>query len=228
MFSDLTPGFLLDVMPFKLSGTVYGTLLNQRSAIDAMGEFASKPPYNAPPKAPVLYIKPRNTLAASGEIVTVPDDVEEVEVGACLGLVIARTACQVQAASALDFVAGYLAVNDLSVPHPNYYRPSIRYKARDGFCPLGVMTRRDLIANPDDLVVKTFIDDVLAAEAHTSGSLRNVSTLLRDVTDFMTLAPGDILAIGVAGYAPRARRGQTVRIQIEGLETLTTPLGANP
>jgi 5-oxopent-3-ene-1,2,5-tricarboxylate decarboxylase/2-hydroxyhepta-2,4-diene-1,7-dioate isomerase len=55
-----------DVVPYRLSGTVYGTLLNHRSAIAALGEAVNQPPYNAPPKAPVLYIKPRNTLAASG------------------------------------------------------------------------------------------------------------------------------------------------------------------
>ena len=45
---------------------MYGALLNHRSALAALGEAANRPPYNAPPAAPVLYIKPRNTLAASG------------------------------------------------------------------------------------------------------------------------------------------------------------------
>ncbi len=225
MFSELAPGFVIDVAPYTLSGSVYGTLLNQRSAIDALGAAAAQPPYNAAPKAPVLYVKPRNTLVPSGVTVPFPDDADELEIGACLGIVIGRTACRVATVGAFEYVAGYLAVNDISIPHPNYYRPSVRYKARDGFCPLGLMKRRDAVANPDALTVRTFIDGAIAAEANTADSLRSIATLLHDVTDFMTLAPGDILAIGVAGKAPRARRGQTVCIQIDGLEPLTTPLG---
>lgn len=44
-------------------GAVYGTLLNDRGALDALGEAMHDAPYKAPPKAPVLYLKPRNTLA---------------------------------------------------------------------------------------------------------------------------------------------------------------------
>jgi 5-oxopent-3-ene-1,2,5-tricarboxylate decarboxylase/2-hydroxyhepta-2,4-diene-1,7-dioate isomerase len=45
--------------------------------------------------------------------------------------------------------------------------------------------------------------------------------LLADVTEFMTLAPGDVLAVGAAAPAPRVRAGQTVAIEIDGLGTLT-------
>jgi 5-oxopent-3-ene-1,2,5-tricarboxylate decarboxylase / 2-hydroxyhepta-2,4-diene-1,7-dioate isomerase len=226
LFSELTPGFSIEAFPFKLSGTVYGTLLNHHTALSALGEAATKAPYNALPKAPVLYIKPRNTLVVSGEEVPFPDDETELEVGACLGLVIARAACRVNAANTSDYIAGYLAVNDISVPHPNYYRPSIRYKARDGFCPVGPMTKLTDVANPNDLNVRTFIDDALVLEANTADSLRSVAILLQDVTEFITLAPGDILAMGAAAPAPRARRGKTVRVEIDGLKPLANRLGA--
>src|SRR3954469_19880154 len=108
------------VAPYRLSGRVYGTLMNHRSALEAVGEAANAGPYKAAPQAPVLYIKPRNTLTGP---VVVPDEVEELEVGACLGVVIGRTACAVSEQSALDHVAGYLIVCDISVPHSVYYRP---------------------------------------------------------------------------------------------------------
>src|SRR5438445_353252 len=78
-----------------LTGAVYGTLLNHRSALTELGSKAAQPPYDALPRAPVLYIKPRNTLAASGDAVEIPAGVNELEVGPCLGLVIGRTACRV-------------------------------------------------------------------------------------------------------------------------------------
>src|ERR1700735_1413585 len=102
-----------DVPPYGLSGAVYGTLMNHRSAVAALGDAVNRPPYNAPPKAPVLYIKPRNTLALTGSIVSIPRGTPELEVGACLGVVIGRTACQVSESQALDYVAGYLIVADI-------------------------------------------------------------------------------------------------------------------
>jgi 5-oxopent-3-ene-1,2,5-tricarboxylate decarboxylase/2-hydroxyhepta-2,4-diene-1,7-dioate isomerase len=220
-------GFLsipFEVPPYRLSGAVYGTLLNHRSALTALGEAANRPPYNAPPDAPVLYVKPRNTLALQGSVVRIPDGTRELEVGAAVGLVIGRTACKVSEAGALDYVAGYLIVADVSVPHSNYHRPSIRFKARDGYCPLGpAVTARDAVANPDALTIRTYIDDTLVQSASTADLIRPAARLLVDVTEFMTLAPGDVLALGAAGPAPRVRSGQTVTIDIDGLGSLRNP-----
>lgn len=211
----------MDIAPYRLTGTVYGTLLNHRTAVAAMGDAMELPPYKAAPKAPVLYVKPRNTLAASGDVVMVPVAVAELEVGACLGVVIGRTACRLTEDNALEHVAGYLIVNDVSVPHPNYYRPSIRYKARDGFCPLGPVTARARVQDPNALTIRTLIDGVMVQEVSTADLVRSVQRLLVDVTEFMTLIPGDVLAVGVAAPAPRVHVGQTVSIEIDGLGTLS-------
>jgi 5-oxopent-3-ene-1,2,5-tricarboxylate decarboxylase / 2-hydroxyhepta-2,4-diene-1,7-dioate isomerase len=211
-----------DFPPYRLSGTVYGALLNHRSALAALGAAASQPPYNAPPDAPVLYIKPRNTLAPSGSVVGIPAGTPELEVGASLGVVIGRTACKVAESRALEYVAGYLIVADVSVPHSSYYRPSIRCKARDGYCPLGpAVTARAAVANPDALCIRTYLGDALVQTANTADLIRSAGRLLADVTEFMTLAPGDVLALGAAGPAPRARSAQTVTIDIDGLGSLS-------
>ena len=211
-----------DVAPFRLSGTVYGALLNHRSALAALGAAASLPPYNAPPAAPVLYIKPRNTLALPDSVVRIPPGTPELEVGACLGLVIGRTACRVSVPRALEYVAGYLIVADVSIPHSSYHRPSIRFKARDGYCPLGpAVTARAAVADPDALSVRAYLDGALVHTANTADLIRPTARLLADVSEFMTLAPGDVLALGAAAPAPRVRAGQTLRIEIEGLGSLS-------
>jgi 5-oxopent-3-ene-1,2,5-tricarboxylate decarboxylase / 2-hydroxyhepta-2,4-diene-1,7-dioate isomerase len=211
-----------DVPPYRLSGSVYGVLLNHVSALAAIGEAANRPPYNAPPVAPVLYIKPRNTLAPPDSAVNIPAGTAELEVGACLGVVIGNPACRVTESSALEFVAGYLIVADVSVPHSTYHRPSIRYKARDGFCPLGpAVTARAAVANPDALALRTYVDDVLVQTASTAHLIRPVRRLLADVTEFMTLSPGDVLAVGAAAPAPRVRAGQSISIEIDGLGRLS-------
>jgi 5-oxopent-3-ene-1,2,5-tricarboxylate decarboxylase / 2-hydroxyhepta-2,4-diene-1,7-dioate isomerase len=213
-----------DVPPYRLSGVVYGALLNHASALAALGDAASRPPYGAPPHAPVLYVKPRNTLGLSGGAVRIPAGTPELEVGACLGLVIGRTACRVSESRALDYVAGYLIVADVSIPHSSYYRPSIRFKARDGYCPLGpAVTARAAVANPDSLTLRTHLDGALVQTASTADLIRPAGRLLADVTEFMTLAPGDVLALGAAAPAPRVRSGQTVTIDVDGLGSLSIP-----
>lgn len=208
--------------PFRLSGIVYGTLLNHASALAQLGSGIAEPPYLAPPRAPVLYIKPRNTLAASGDSVAIPAGIPELEFGACLGLVIGRTACHVTLGEALDHVAGYLIVNDVSVPHAVYYRPAVRLKARDGFCPLGpAVVARDAIGAPDALTIRSYVDGVLVQESRMGECVRSACQLLAEVTEFMTLAAGDVLAMGVAYPAPRVRAGQRVDIGVDGLGTLS-------
>jgi 5-oxopent-3-ene-1,2,5-tricarboxylate decarboxylase/2-hydroxyhepta-2,4-diene-1,7-dioate isomerase len=215
----------VDIAPFRLSGTVYGVLLNHSSAIEELGTRAHQPPYSAPPVAPVLYLKPRNTQSVSGRPIVIPAGVEALEIGACLGLVIGRTACNVSVTQALEYVSGYLIVNDVSVPHDVFYRPSIRLKARDGFCPMGPrVVARERITNPDSLVLRTFVDGTLVQEANTAFMVRPTARLLADVTEFMTLAAGDVLAMGAARPSPRVRAGQSVEIRVDGLGSLSNPV----
>ncbi len=220
------PTLEFDQAPHRLSGVVYGCLLNHAPALAALGDAVQQAPYKAPPRAPVLYIKPRNTLAADGDPVTVPADASALQVGATLGLVIARSACRVTEADALAHVAGAVIVNDLSVPHTSFYRPSVRFKARDGFCPLGpaVVALADLPAPVDKLAVRVYLDGALVQQTHTGDRIRSAARLLADVSEFMTLSPGDILMLGVAADAPLARAGQQVAIEIDGLGRLHNAL----
>lgn len=203
------PRISFDTAPWRLSGVVYGTLLNDRAALAAIGDAANLPPYKAAPKAPVLYVKPRNTLANSGSTVAVPDDAGEFEIGASLGLVFGRTACRVSEADAIAHLAGYTLVADLSVPHDSFYRPSVRFKARDGSCVFGPrVVACNRIASPDALTLRVSVDGKLVHSASNAGMQRSVARLIAEVTDFMTLRAGDVLLLGVAASAPRARAGQ--------------------
>ena len=201
-------------------GTVYGTLLNFRGALAALGDSVNQPPLKAPPKAPILYIKPRNTFAADGDAVSLPDGVDALEFGASLALVIGRTACRLAERDALDVVAGYAIVNDVSVPHQPYYRPSLRFKCRDGFCPIGAVVPRSAVPDPDALTITVEVDGEIVQRAHTSTLIRPVAKLLADVTEFMTLSRGDLLLIGVPEGAPRLRAGQRATIRIDGVGEL--------
>jgi 5-oxopent-3-ene-1,2,5-tricarboxylate decarboxylase/2-hydroxyhepta-2,4-diene-1,7-dioate isomerase len=191
------------------------------AGVAGVGRRRNQPPYNGAPKAPVLYVKPQNTLAAGGDPVLVPSGVLELEIGACLGLVIGRAACRLEELSALDYLAGYLIVNDVSIPHQPYYRPSIRSRARNGFCPIGPrVTPRAAVPDPDNLNIRVLIDGELNSRRLRRSWYPPVRKLLADVTVFITLSPGDVLAVGAAAPAPRVRSGQRARVEIDGLGRL--------
>ena len=223
-----------DFAPFGLSGVVVGALLNHAPALAALGDAVNHPPYKGPPRAPVLQVKPRNTLAGDGAVLALPPGVEALEIGASLGIVIGRTACRVAADDALDHVAGYTIVADISVPpdHPegtegSHYRPGVRLRARDGFCPIGprVVPAAE-VAAPDALAVQVVVDGHMAQHTDTGQRVRSVARLIADISEFMTLQPGDLLLLGASADAPRAGAGQAVAIDIAGLGRLQLRVGA--
>lgn len=207
-----------DLPPYRLSGVVYAALLNHAPALAALGDAVLQSPYKAAPRAPVLAVRPRNTLAAGGANVQLPADAEALLVGASLGIVIARAACRVPVGKALQFVAGYTLVNDLCLPHASHYRPALRSRARDGFCIIGpAVLAAASVPQPDALAVQVHIDGALVQLTDTANRVRGVAQLIADITDFMTLQAGDLLLLGPSAGAPRVQAGQTVTISIAGL-----------
>lgn len=203
------------------NGLVYGVILNDRSSLDTYGERLHQPPHGKPPVAPVLYIKPYNTHTGHGSTVTLPPGADSVEVGACLGIVFASSCARLTAQSTLSNVAGYTIAIDLSLPKESLYRPPIIEKCFDGACPLGPwMIDRADISDPDALTIRTFINDRLVATRSTGESLRSVSTLITDICEFMSFHPGDVLLTGYPLTAPRAKPGDRIAVEIDGLGRL--------
>jgi len=219
----------MDTPPYRLTGVVVGALLNHAPQLAALGDAAHQPPYKAPPSAPVLAVKPRNTFAADGDAVVVPAGVNALAVAASLGIVISQTACRVPLEQAMSFVAGYLVVADISVPHASHYRPAVRFHARDGFCPLGAhVVPASQVHAPDALTVTVRVDGALAHTSTTGDRVRGVAQLITDVTEFMTLQAGDLLLLGPPADAPLVQAGQRVAVSIEGVGTLSHPLVSEP
>jgi 5-oxopent-3-ene-1,2,5-tricarboxylate decarboxylase/2-hydroxyhepta-2,4-diene-1,7-dioate isomerase len=204
-------------MSFLSMGTVYGTLLNFKSELAALGAKANEPPYKAPPRAPVLYIKPANTWSADGANIAVPADVPEVEVGATIGFVMKGP----------GEPAGYVLMNDLQVPHESLFRPPVRFKCRDGFLGVGGKLMRDEdCPDPSFFVVEVRVNGELKQTVKFNDLVRAPRQLLADVGEFMTLGAGDVLMLGCDAGRPRARAGDRIELRAEGLGTLTHTLVA--
>jgi len=208
-------------------GSVIGVLLNTHSALAELGEAAHAPPYMAPPVAPVLYIKPANTWIACNAPVLVPAEVETMTVAASLGIIIGATASRVFAGDVSAIIAGYTIVNDFHEPHADILVPAIRQRCRDATCAIGPWTiARDDVPSPDALDVRVFVNGKLASSYSTSECARSVARLLADVTGFMTLVAGDVLLLGCGVPSPKARAGDRVRTEIDGVGSLENLLVA--
>ncbi len=215
--------------PHLLSGTVYVALMNQRNVLAALGDAVHAAPYKAAPRGVVLAVKPRNTFVAGAAPVLVDAAAPELELSAGLGLVIGRTACALAETEALAVVAGYVIVADFSVPQPSFYRPSVRQRARDASCAIGpTVVARAARIDPDRLAIRVFVGGRPVQETSTGDVVRRAARLLADVTDFMTLVPGDVLMTGGGAGAPRVRAGAAVAIEIDGLGRLETRVAADP
>jgi len=214
------PPLFYDDPPYRLSGVVYGPLLNQRSALGRLGDAVNQPPYKAPPRGPVLYMKPRNTLAFDGQRTAIPDGVQAMRVGATLGLVLGRAACRVSTETALDHVAGLVLVADLTVPHDKFYRPSAPFVARDASCFIGPrIVPLAQIGDPNAVTLSLRIGDTHAS-ACMADMVRPAARLLADVTEFMTLSAGDLLLLGTCPDMPLLGRGQAFVVGAPGMGEL--------
>jgi 5-oxopent-3-ene-1,2,5-tricarboxylate decarboxylase/2-hydroxyhepta-2,4-diene-1,7-dioate isomerase len=198
-------------------GTVYGTLMNFRGELEALGDKINEPPYKAPPKAPVLYIKPANTWTENGGAIALPANVPEVEVGATVAMVMK---------SARE-IAGFVLMNDLSVPHDSFFRPPVKFNCLDGFLGIGDRIRaRNEAGDPAVFKLEVRINGELKQTVRFSQLLRPADKLLADVSEFMTLGEGDMLMLGCDAGRPRARVGDRIEIGMPALGKLTNILVA--
>lgn len=198
-------------------GTVYGTLMNFRGELQALGDKMNEPPYKAPPKAPVLYVKPANTWTENGGAIPVPARVPEVEIGATVAMVM-KSATE---------VAGFVLMNDVSIPHESFFRPPVKFKCLDGFLGIGDRVRaRNEAGDPAVFKLEVRINGELKQTVRFSQLVRPADKLLADVSEFMTLGEGDMLMLGCDVGRPRARVGDRIEISMPALGTLVNTLVA--
>lgn len=198
-------------------GTVYGTLLNFRAEVEALAPQMNQPPYKAPPNAPVLYVKTANAWSAHGATIAVPARVPEVETGATIAMVM----------GAAGTVAGYVLMNDLSVPHASFFRPPVKFKCLDGFLGIGErLVPASEAGDPSGFMLEVRINGELKQAVHFNHLVRDADRLLADVGEFMTLHPGDVLMLGCDAGRPLGKVGDRIDITAPGLGTLSNTLVA--
>ncbi|MDV5227839.1 fumarylacetoacetate hydrolase family protein [Providencia rettgeri] len=205
-----------------MKGTVFAVALNHQSQITHWHEAFGQAPYKTPPKTPVWFIKPRNTLINSGDNILHPAG-ETVKSGATLALIISKDACKVSQAEAKNYIAGFALANEVSLPEDSFYRPAIKAKCCDSFCPIGEMTTATL-TSPVEII--TLINGKEADRWSTKDLVRDAYELVAALSEFATLKAGDVILIGTPHQRATIQPGDQVVIQAEGFPSLSNQVVA--
>lgn len=215
--------------PIPRPGKLLGVGLNYADHIGETG--LEKPEY------PTFFTKQSTCVIGPGAAIHIPPISDKVDYEGELAIVIGQRCKNVSVENARSVIAGYTICNDVTVRDWQARTPTWTLgKSFDTHGPLGPwLITADEIADPHNLTLKTWVDGELRQNANTGEMIFNCYELIAYLSQVMTLEPGDVISTGTpAGVGvkmkPRGylQPGQTVRIEIEGIGTLSNPVIAEP
>lgn len=179
------------------------------------------------PKEPLIFSKHTTSLNGPNDPVMMPRDASKVDWEVELAVVIGRKAQYIEETAALDHVAGYAVLNDVSERAFQLERAGqwVKGKSSDTFCPLGPwLVTRDEITDPQSLGLWLEVNGERRQSGNTRNMVFGVATLVSYLSRFMTLMPGDVIAtgtpsgVGMAMNPPQfLKAGDVMRLGVEGL-----------
>ncbi|WP_425419367.1 fumarylacetoacetate hydrolase family protein [Oricola indica] len=188
----------------------------------------------AVPEEPIIFFKATSAITGPNDPVIIPKGSEKTDWEVELGIVIGKAARYIGEDAAMDHVAGYCLVNDVSERAFQIERAGqwVKGKSADNFGPIGPwLVTRDDIADPQNLAMWLEVDGHRYQDGSTRTMVFGVAHLVSYLSQFMSLQPGDIISTGTPpgvgmGQTPPVylKPGQTIRLGIEGLgeQTQTT------
>jgi len=179
------------------------------------------------PPEPVMFFKATSAICGPNDNVRIPRGSDKTDWEVELGVVIGTEARYVDEANAIDHVAGYCVINDMSERAFQLERAGqwVKGKSADTFGPMGPwMVTRDEVADPQDLAMWLDVDGNRFQDGSTRTMVYGVAHLVHYCSQFMSLQPGDVISTGTPpgvgmGQRPQVylRPGQEMRLGIEGL-----------
>jgi len=180
-----------------------------------------------PPREPIIFLKATSSLAGAHDPLCLPKGSHKADWEVELGVVIGRTAKYVSEDTALDHVAGYALVNDVSDRSFQIERAGqwTKGKSADSFGPVGPwLVTPEALGDPQDLTLKLWVNGVLRQNGHTGQMIYSVARIISYLSQFMSLQPGDIIATGTPAGVGMGMRppqylqpGDVVEAEIAGL-----------
>jgi len=185
-----------------------------------------------PPDEPIVFMKATTAINGPDDDVEIPRTSQKTDWEVELGFVIGKRAKYVGVAEALDYVAGYCTINDVSERSFQSERSGqwTKGKSHDTFGPIGPwLVTADEVPDPQVLDLWLDVDGQRKQTGNTATMIFDVATIISHLSQFMTLEPGDVVSTGTPpgvgmGHKPEPvylKVGQTVTLGVDGLGTQT-------
>lgn len=181
----------------------------------------------SPPKDPVIYMKPRTALAGPFDDIMCPRFITQLDYEGELAVVIGKQCSKVEEGAALDYVAGYFVINDVSARDIQFIdKQYTRAKGFDTFGPCGPwLTTKDEVADPCNLRLTTRVNGEVRQDSSTKNLVLKVDWIIHSLSKVMTLEPGDIISTGtpsgtvlsLSSHVKYLQHGDVVEVEIEKL-----------
>jgi len=180
------------------------------------------------PEHPILFFKANSAIVGPNDDVMMPRGSTHTDWEVELGVVIGKTAKYVSKADALDHVAGYCVVNDVSERHfqAKLTGQWTKGKSCDTFGPTGPwLVTRDEVADPQNLAMSLDVNGKRMQTGNTATMIFTVAEIIEHLSSLMTLHPGDVITTGTPpgvglGMKPEPvflKEGDVMELTIEGL-----------
>lgn len=189
-----------------------------------------------PFERPRVIAKLPSSVTGPGTVVRRPAPVSKLDFEGELGVVIGSFVSNVPRTEALNTVAGYTILNDLSAREFQFdvSPPQTTFaKSMDGFCPMGPwLVTADEVPDPQTLEIRSYVNDVQMQHGNTASMLFPVAQVIEYLSQFMSLEPGDVIATGTPAGSGAFRDppvwlqpGDRLRIEISKVGTLEHSIG---
>lgn len=172
------------------------------------------------PDRPLLFIKTPNCLAGHRDTITLPEEKDRVDYEAELAVAIGKQCKDVDRGNAMDVVEGFTCLNDISNRDDQRKETNwVRGKAFDNSAPIGpVITSPNSV--PKDAAITLKLNDEVRQRSTIDKMVFSVPELIEEITRYMTLEKGDIIATGTPEGIGSLKDGDKVEVHIEGIGSL--------
>ena len=189
------------------------------------------------PEEPVIFFKATSAIIGPNDDIEIPRHSVKTDWEVELGVVIGKHAKYVKKENALDHVAGYCVVNDLSERDFQLHRSGqwVKGKSADTFGPIGPwLVTRDEVPDPQNLTMYLEVNGHRYQDGSTETMHFDVATIVSHLSQFMSLQPGDVISTGTPpgvgmGQKPETylKSGDVIELEIEGLGLQRQVVGAS-
>jgi 2-keto-4-pentenoate hydratase/2-oxohepta-3-ene-1,7-dioic acid hydratase in catechol pathway len=187
------------------------------------------------PSEPVVFSKATSSIIGPGAPIVLPEASQKVDYEVEMAFVIGRAAKGVRAARALEHVAGYTVLNDVSARDYQREKPGGQWtlgKSFDTFCPMGPwLVTPDEVGDPQALALSCVVSGQRMQSSTTAQMIFSVAEIIEYLSRVLTLEPGDVVATGTppgVGFVrkpPRyLRSGDVVECSVQNIGTLVNPV----